>query len=285
MPDLSTGRVRGFLFEALDIRGAWVRLDASWRAMIAHRGYAPATQALLGELAAVAVLITSNLKERGRLTFQLKGSGAIGRLVVDCDEALRLRGMAQQRVVPGSEGLDELLGEGFLTLFLDAPGMRVPYQSQVPLVGNSIAAVFEHYLAQSEQSDARLWLAANAEVAAGLFLQPLPGAAVRDEDGWSRVQMLADTVTRDELLGLGSIELFGRLFAEEDVRVFDPRAVTWHCPEDWDKIHAMLRALGREECDSIVRDVGEIHVHDDICNRDYHLSAADVAKLFAVERR
>jgi molecular chaperone Hsp33 len=258
-----------------------VQLDGCWRDMIAGRGYAPATRRLLGELAAVTVLITASLKQRGRLTFQVKGSRAIGRLVMDCDQELRLRGMAQEVDTPASARVGDLLGEGFLTMTLDAPDMRVPYQSQVPLVGETIAEVFEHYLAQSEQAPARLWLAADDTRAAGLFLQPLPGAERRDPDGWNRVQMLAGTVSRDELLTLGAIALLGRLFAEEDVRVYDPRPVSWHCPEDWAKIHAMLRALGREECESIVRDVGEIHVHDDICNRDYHLTAADVAKLFA----
>lgn len=278
--DFPPGRVRGFLFEALDIRGAWVRLDQTWRDMIAGRAYALPTVALLGELAAVTALIASNLKHRGRLTFQLRGAGAVDRLVMDCDEALRLRGMAHEAAEVEVLPLKTVLGEGFLTLTLDTPDMRQPYQSQVPLVGETLAEVFEHYLAQSEQQPARLWLAADAQTAAGMFLQALPGAAARDEDGWNRVQTLAATLTAGELLRLNSIELLGRLFAEEDVRVFDPRPVTWHCPEDWGKILSMLRSLGRDECEAIVRDMGEIHVHDDICNRDYHLSGADVKSLF-----
>jgi len=274
------GRVRSFLFEQLDIRGVWVQLDQVWRDMIAGRHYAPATTTLLGEMAAVTALLAFNLKQAGRLTFQLRGEGAVNRLVMICNEQLQLRGMAHETTALASGSLKELLGEGFLTITLDAPEMRQPYQSQVPLQGDGLAAVFEHYLAQSEQQAARLWLAANAQTAAGLFLQALPGAAARDEDGWNRVQILADTLTPGEMLHLSSIELLARLFPEEDVRVFDPRPVTWHCPEDWIKITAMLRSIGRAECESILQEVGEIHVHDDICNRDYRLNAADVHKLF-----
>ena len=108
--------------------------------------------------------------------------------------------------------------------------MRQPYQSHVPLQGDTLAAVFEHYLEQSEQTPTRLWLAANHETAAGLFLQALPGAALRDADGWNRLQILADTVRADELLGLGSIKLIERLFPEEDVRVYDPRPVSVPLP-------------------------------------------------------
>lgn len=279
-PTLAAGRVRSFLFEQLDIRGVWVQLDQTWRDMIAGRHYAAPTAHLLGELAAVTALIASNLKQQGRLTFQLRGSGAVSRLVMDCDEQLRLRGMAHESGVVETKPLTELLGAGHLTLTLDAAGMRQPYQSQVPLEGGSLAAVFEHYLAQSEQQPARLWLGADGQRAAGLFLQTLPLAPQRDPDGWNRVQVLADTLSDDELLKLGSVELLSRLFPEEDVRLYDPRPVTWHCPEDREKVENMLRSVGRAECEAILHERGEIHVHDDICNRDYRLDAADVARLF-----
>lgn len=281
MTELPTpGRVRSFLFEQLDIRGVWVQLDQTWRDMIAGRAYAPATTRLLGETAAVTAVLAANLKQAGRLTFQLHGEGAVNRLVMICNEQLQLRGMAHEATALSSGTLNEVLGAGFLTITLDAPDMRQPYQSQVPLQGEALAAVFEHYLAQSEQQAARLWLAADTRSAAGLFLQALPGAAARDEDGWNRVQILADTLKPDEILQLGSIDLLARLFPEEDVRVYDPRPVVWHCPEDWVKISAMLRSIGRAECEAILQEVGEVHVHDDICNRDYRLNAADVAKLF-----
>jgi molecular chaperone Hsp33 len=281
--DAQSSRVRGFLFEQLDIRGAWVQLGAAWREMTAGRDYAEPVRELLGQLAVVTTLITANLKQAGRLTFQLRGDGEVSLLVMDCDEQLRLRGMA--RAVPdlSAGSLPALLGDGALTLTLDTADMRQPYLSHVPLQGETLAAVFEHYLAQSEQLPTRLWLAANHEKAAGLFLQALPGAAERDADGWNRVQMLADTVRADELLGLGSIKLIGRLFPEEDVRVFDPRPVSYHCPRDPGKIESMLRGVGRAECEAILAEHGEIRVHDDICNHEYVLDAAAVAALFAIK--
>lgn len=275
--------MRSFLFEQLDIRGVWVQLDQTWRDMLAGRNYAPATLTLLGEMAAVTALLASNMKQAGRLTFQLRGEGAVNRLVMICNAQLQLRGMAHEAVARDAGSLNEVLGEGSLTMTLDAPEMRQPYQSQVPLQGESLAAVFEHYLAQSEQQPARLWLAANGQTAAGLFLQVLPGASTRDEDGWNRVQILANTLSPTELLTLTSIDLFARLFPEEDVRVYDPRPVVWDCPEDWGKITGMLRSIGREECEAILAEVGEIHVHDDICNRDYRLDTAAVHRLFNPE--
>jgi molecular chaperone Hsp33 len=280
--DAQSSRVRGFLFEQLDIRGAWVQLGSAWREMTAGRDYPEPVLELLGQLAVVATLITANLKQAGRLTFQLRGDGEVSLLVMDCDEQLRLRGMARGASTLSGGSLPALLGDGALTLTLDTADMRQPYLSHVPLQGETLAAVFEHYLAQSEQLPTRLWLAANHEKAAGLFLQALPGAGERDADGWNRVQVLADTVRADELLGLGSIKLIERLFPEEDVRVFDPRPVSYHCPRDLGKIESMLRGVGRAECEAILAEHGEIRVHDDICNHEYVLDAAAVAGLFAI---
>jgi molecular chaperone Hsp33 len=280
-PDVPSNRVRGFLFEQLDIRGAWVQLGPAWREMIAGRDYPEPVVELLGQLAVVTTLITANLKQAGRLTFQLRGDGEVSLLVMDCDEQLRLRGMARAAPDLAAGSLPDLLGDGALTLTLDTADMRQPYQSHVPLQGETLAAVFEHYLAQSEQLPTRLWLAADHETAAGLFLQALPGASERDADGWNRVQVLADTVRADELLRLGSIKLIERLFPEEDVRVFDPRPVSYHCPRDPGKIESMLRGVGRAECEAILAEHGEIRVHDDICNHEYVLDAAAVSALFA----
>jgi len=285
-------RVRGFLLEQLDIRGVWVQLGGAWRDMTAGRDYSEPVLELLGQLAGVTALIASSLKQAGRLTFQVRGNGDVSLLVMDCDEQLRLRGMARTLKHPeGHEGMNvpsdlsagnlpALLGGGALTLTLDTAGMRQPYQSHVPLQGDTLAAVFEHYLAQSEQAPTRLWLAASRDAVGGLLLQALPGAAARDADGWNRVQILADTVRPDELLGLGAIKLIGRLFPEEDVRVYDPRPVRYHCPYDPDKIYAMLRSVGQAECEAILAEQGEIRVHDDICNHEYVLDAAMVAALF-----
>ncbi|BBO21169.1 MAG: hypothetical protein AMXMBFR31_26840 [Candidatus Desulfobacillus denitrificans] len=270
-----------FFFEALDIRGAFVRLGESWRSLQAGRGYAAAVRDLLGEMTATAVLVADNLKQRGRLTFQLQGHGPIRLLVIDCTAGLHLRGMAQAAAEVAPAPLSELFGDGRLSLILQSESAREPYQSLVPVAGDSIAAVFEHYLAQSEQQPARLWLAADERHACGLFLQKLPGADAKDADGWARLAQLAATVRPREMQTLPAETLLARLFPEEDVRLFAPKPVTYDCPEDREKVGGMLRSLGRVEVESILAEQGEIVVRDDICNREYRFDAGDLDDLFA----
>ena len=273
--------VQRFLLEELDIRGAVVRLDDVWQAMLRDRAYAPVVASLLGQTSAVAAIVAGNLKQAGRLTIQLQGHGPVSLLVVDCTEELNLRGYAKADAVAHPGPLPNLLGDGRLLLTLDVASMDRPFQSYVPLEGDTIAAVFEHYLAQSEQAPARLWLAADDRSAAGLFLQKLPEADRRDPDGWNRATGLADTLQERELLALPAEEILTRLFHEETVRVFDPRPVTHHWPMDWDKIRATLRGLGQADVEAILREHGEVAVHDDLSNHSYRFSAADIAELFS----
>lgn len=272
--------VQRFFFEALDIRGAFVQLNDVWREMQRDRAYAPRVRDVLGELAAISAIMTGNLKQPGRLTFQLQGNGPLKLLVVDCTEALNLRGYAKADETLSTASEAALLGSGRLLLTLDAPGLQQPYQSFVPLEGDTIAAIFQHYLVQSEQQPAALWLSANAHGAAGLFLQKLPDADRRDPDGWSRINQLADTVSGDELRTLDATTLLTRLFHEEEVRVFEARPVVHRWPVDPEKIDTMLRSLGRAEVESILAAEGIVEIHDDLSNHTYRYDADAVRKLF-----
>ena len=276
-----TDQVVRFLFEDLDIRGVLVQLSGTWSAMQHGRDYAPLVTALLGEMAAVTVLVGSNLKAPGRISFQLQGGAALSLLVVDCDEQLQLRGMArcQSALRPGPAALAELFGEGRLQFSLQEMQATLPYLSTVPLEGDTMAEIFENYLVRSEQQPARLWLSADGTQASGLFLQALPGADRRDADGWKRVQLLAATLRPEELLLPAEI-LLARLFPEETIRIFAPRTASYHCPRDEDKVRGMLFSLGREEVESIIHEQGEIVIKDEICNHEYHFGAGIVGELF-----
>ena len=269
-----------FLLEDLDIRGAIVHLDSVWQQMLTNRNYPAPVIQILGEITATTLLFGGNLKQRGRLTIQLNGSGPISLLVIDCNDNLQIRGMAKCAKMVELKPVPDLLGHGQLVLTLDMASMREAYQSIVPLEGSSITEIFEHYLKQSEQLNSRLFLAASTDATVGLFLQKLPTTDQQDPDGWARIEALAATVADQELFTLSTEELLIRLFSEETVRIFDPQPVNYGCQEDWEKIHAMLRSLGREEVNAILQEFGEVIINDEICNREYHLDALAIDAVF-----
>ncbi|MDR2636947.1 MAG: Hsp33 family molecular chaperone HslO [Zoogloeaceae bacterium] len=302
---MSGSGVTRFLFPRLDIRGACAQLRGAWREMRADRGYAPATAELLGEIAAVASLIAAQLKQPGRLTLQLRGEGPVSLLLVDCDgtadethtthATLSLRGMARAPANLSPAPAAQLLGVdkgGQLLLSLDLPEMRHPYQSFVPLHGETLAEIFTHYLEQSEQQSAFLSLAADENTAFALFLQKMPNADAADPDGWNRLTQLAATARREELLTLEPTALLQRLFPEDiaagemdeqgGLRLFPVQPVVHHCPDSREKITALLRSWGQAEAEAMLAEKGEIVICDEIGNRAYHFDAAEIERIFAM---
>lgn len=275
--------IQRFFFPELDIRGACVKLGVSWQALQAGRNYPEIISRLMGEMAAVTTLIAGNLKQPGRLSFQLSGQAAVKALLLDCTQDLHIRGLARFDPDIRSAPLPSLIGEGRLLLSLETPNTPIPYQSFVPLVGEDISAIFAHYLQQSEQQPTYLFLAANTDKAAGFLLQPLPSASQRDADAWNRIRQLAATLKAEELLYLSPPALLTRLFSEEDKRLFPPRRVCYHCPRDLEKIHRLLFSLGRQELDRILEEQGEVQIHDDMSHQHYRFSADEIAQIFAAQ--
>ena len=162
-----TDRFVRFHFPELAIRGAWVHLDETYRALTAGRNYPVAVNRMLGEMASVTALMAGQLKHPGRLTFQMRDPGPIKLLVMDCTDKLGLRGTAQwdpalttQLQNPDFQCLNTREGSAEdsasrLMMTLDAQQFSTPWQSFVPLVGQSLAEAFSHYLEQSEQQPDR----------------------------------------------------------------------------------------------------------------------------------
>jgi molecular chaperone Hsp33 len=276
--------IQNFLLEDLDIRGSIVRLTGVWQALLRNRAYLDSVARLLGEMAAVSAVIAGNLKQPGRLTFQIQGRGPVSLLAVDCTESLNLRGYAKAGTEAGTVAagadLPSLVGDGRLQLSLETAGMKQPYQSFVPLAGNSLTEVFTRYLEQSEQQTAKLWLACDEVASAALLLQKLPGADAHDADGWTRITTLADTVRAGELLVLTPAALLHRLFTEEDVRLYSARPVTHHWPPEPEKVAAMLRAVGEQEIRAVLAESGEIVIRDELSNHTYRFGSKDIDAIF-----
>ena len=273
-----------FLFDELDVRGAFVRLGTVWQRLHARRAWPPPVAHLAGELVSVAALIAGNLKQPGRITLQIQGHGVVPLAVADCTENLALRVMARSKeALPPAlpDTARALIGDGQLQLTLDTPALGEPWTSLVGLEGETLGDIFAHYLEHSEQQPTRLFLAADASNAAALFLQALPPKAqVADADGWQRVSTLAATVRREELLTLDAPALLARLFAEEDVRLFAPRPITAAPPPSREKLARVLLSVGEAEARAIVAERGELRIDDELSNHSEIFRAEDLDALF-----
>ena len=89
-----------FAVEALDLRGRAVRLGPSIDTILRRHGYPDAVARLIGEAAALTVLLGSSLKLEGRFQLQTKTDGPVGMLVVDFEAPDRVRATARFEAEP-----------------------------------------------------------------------------------------------------------------------------------------------------------------------------------------
>lgn len=271
--------VQRFLFERAPIRGEIAQLEATWQAVLERHDYPAVLRVLLGEMTAAAALLAATIKFDGSLIMQMHGTGPVRLLVVECENGRTLRATAKWRGEPEPGPLPELLGEGRFAITLAAGPGKQSYQGIVGLEGGSVAGVLEHYLRRSEQIETRIWLAVDDQRVAGLLLQKLPHPS--EPEDWQRAQQLAQTLTAKELLGLPAHALVRRLFSQEDVRLFDPRPLAFHCSCSHERVAAMLRMLGYDEVRAILAERGTVDVGCEFCGRSYRFDRWDAERVFA----
>ncbi len=271
-----------FLFENAPIRGEIVRLQATWHAVLDRHDYPPVLRRIMGELMAASALLTATLKLNGSMIMQIQGSGPVSLLVVECRGDMTLRATAKWEGELLQESLPQLVGDGRFVITLDPRDGKQTYQGIVPLEGENIAEILQNYMTRSEQLETRLWLTADDDIAAGMLLQKLPDQPEQDQDAWNRACQLAATVKPAELK-LDAETLLYRLFNEEEVRLFDPQSVSFHCGCSREGVTRVLRMLGKEEVQGILEERGNIEVHCEFCNQRYAFDAIDTEQVFATE--
>ena len=271
-------RVVPFVFESLPVRGEIVYLSRSWRRMLRDHDYDPATRETLGHAAAAIGLIAQSLKFDGSVTLQLQGKGDLRMLVMQCTSELQLRGMASTVPTVQATNFEQLMRQAHCAITVDS-GER-PYQGIVEVSPESLAASLEHYFDRSVQVPSHVALVANETLAGGILLQQMPGQAI-DEDDWTRLGLLARTITQQDFPDNTGIELVGKLFNEDDVRVFDGQPIEFRCRCSARRAEDVLRMLGEAEIREAIEEQGSLEVICEYCGRLREYDSVDVSRLFA----
>ena len=292
-------RILPFAVEPLDVRGRVVRLGPSVDHILSQHNYPAPVARLVGEAAALTVLLGSALKMEGRFQLQTKSDGLIDMLVVDFDAPDRIRAFArfdaERLAVAPKQG--DLLGHGHLAFTIDRGSESSRYQGIVALEGQGLEAAAHQYFRQSEQIPTLVRLAVAENVtgegaawrAGGLMVQFLPDSPERQrridldpgdapasyktdapeiDDAWNEARALAETIEDHELVDptLSSERLLFRLFHERGVKVFQPQPVRDACRCSRDRIDAMLRRFSPQERTDMIGDDGKIGVTCEFCS-------------------
>ncbi len=289
MPD----KLHRFLLENLNVRGEWVSIKDSWKAIQNTADYPKPVRNVLGEALAAVSLLAESLKFDGRLILQIRGTHPVSMLLAQANSDGTIRGIAKwQDDIADDASFSQLFGSGTMIISVEnhpkagaQQGER--YQSLVSLEGASLAECLKQYFAQSEQLETQLWLAVNDDTVAGLMLQSVASdktivnAIANQENNWEHARVLADTLTQEELLSLDVKELLHCLYHEEDLRLYDANPIAFKCSCSQEKVEKTVYALGEKDVNALIKEKGNISIDCEFCNTHYVLDKIDVARLFA----
>jgi molecular chaperone Hsp33 len=213
------------------------------------------------------------------LTLQIQGGAHLRLLVMQCDHRLRMRGLARfGDVVP--EAFTELVDGGALCITVESGRDAERYQSIVPLSEIDLAESLALYYQQSVQLPTIFMLAADGERAVGLMLQALPerkpgsGYWKRMVEGLQGLDVARMSLVQDEVL-------LTALFPDDDIRLFEPEPVKFHCECSDERIDNMLKMLGAAELKDLISDQDPVEIRCEFCNKLYSLPAEHIFALVA----
>ncbi|NLC08455.1 MAG: Hsp33 family molecular chaperone HslO [Gammaproteobacteria bacterium] len=276
-----------FIFTDTDVRGELVCLEESYAHVLAKHDYPEPVSTLLGEFMAAAALLISTVKFDGLLILQARSSGAVPLLMVECSSNREMRAIAryEETQIAAGASLPDMMPDGVLAITIE-PKQGQRYQGVVSLAGENIASCLEGYFSSSEQLPSLFILHADGRRARGLLLQQLPAEVIVDEEArqasWQHVTTLAQTLTAEELLGLGNQAILYRLYHEENLELFATQHLTFKCSCSQERSGNALQSLGREDVEKLLDEQdGCIEIDCQFCNQKYKFNAQDVTKIFS----
>ncbi|WNC72580.1 Hsp33 family molecular chaperone HslO [Thalassotalea psychrophila] len=278
----NTDVLNRYLFDNTHARGELVQLDKSFKEIITNHDYPAEVVELLGQLMAATCLLTATLKFEGEISVQIQGNGPVKYAVINGNNLQQMRGIASIEGEIKGSSLHDLMGKANMVITI-IPKQGERYQGVVALEGETLAQCLEHYFATSEQLATKIWLFADANKtqAAGCLLQVVPDSDDKQQqmDDFEHICQLTATIKADELFTLDANEVLYRLYNQEQVRLFDPQAVSFVCGCSEDKCLAAIANMGKEAIIEHLNEHQQINITCDFCKTNYHFDQAKLNPL------
>ena len=269
---MQTDILNRYLFDNLHARGELVNLSQTFQEIVAPHNYPSGVKNLLGELVAATCLLTATLKFEGEIAVQLQGDGPIGYMAVNGNNLQEMRGIARMTSETDATSLQDLIGKGNMVITI-RPKNGEPYQGVVALEEETLAQCLAHYFEVSEQIPTKIWLFTdeNTSQAAGTLIQLLPDAGdkAQQQADFEHLCQLTNTIKSDEIFSVDSQELLYRLYHQEELRLFEPQAISYKCSCSEEKCLNAISQIEPSELDNIIVEQGSVSMTCDYCLTTY----------------
>lgn len=250
----------------------------------------PVASAALGRTVTVTAMM-GLMQDEGKVTVQIKGDGPLGQMVADADAAGHARGYVRQPHVhrllneQGKLDVAGAVGSGFLYVIKDF-GVGEPYRGSVPLISGEIGEDFTYYFTVSEQTPSAVGVGVlvnrdlSVQAAGGWIVQRMPEA---DDDVVERViervQQLPP-VSSMVAEGLSAEQLVERVAGDEGrPRIHQVIPLTFSCTCSRERVERVLRSLGRDEVEAILKEQGKAEVFCHFCNERYMFDRSELERM------
>jgi molecular chaperone Hsp33 len=254
-----------------------------------HGTYMTASAAL-GRALTGGALMGALLKNDQRLALKFEGNGPLKKILVEADNEGSLRGFVgvPEIDLPLNKGKIDVAGAlgraGFLTVMKDL-GFEEPYRGIVQLRTSEIAEDLAYYFTESEQIPSAVGLGVFIELdgsvsaAGGFLIQSLPPSNEEVID--TLIQHIDNIPALSSFFRSGKTpeELLECFFEGIPFHILEKRSLTYRCTCNREIIKRVLMSLGRDEIESIARELGETEIFCEFCRTVYHFSRKELDHL------
>lgn len=256
-----------------------------------RHGLTATTTAVLGRALTAGAMMGIMLKDRQRVSIQIKGNGPVGQVVVDANAAGEVRGYLDepQLDLPVKEtGKLDVSGavgtEGFIYITKDL-GVREPYRGGVPIVSGELGEDFTYYFAKSEQTPSAVSLGVlvnesqtPAVIAAGGFIiQVLPGTDDSVIDEIERNIAAAPPITRLLEDGCTLAEILAQILGM--VTRLEEGELSYKCNCSKERVEQALISVNQQDLREILEEDGQAELTCHFCNERYLFDRDDLIRL------
>lgn len=265
----------------------------------------PVASAGLGRVLTGTALMSTMLGEPdNKLTVQFKGDGPARQILACANGNGDIKGyIADPNVdLPLKNGKLDVggsLGIGELTVIRDM-GLGEPYSGTIALVSGEIAEDLAAYYFISEQMNTSVALGVKVGeeleilVAAGMFVQMLPGAADGAVDALENLLNGMEPITavaeKALLKSAGKTEegvleemlagIFGTMPEEYALNVVGSKDVRWNCDCSRDRMRNALATIKKDDLREIIDEDGKAELCCNFCDTKYEFSKEELEEIY-----
>lgn len=271
------GSILPFSFDNLPVRGRLISLRDLEEFVPAVKNNTGFVQDLLKQAITAVVLFQQDLKADQSLTLQLISPEGI-KLVI-------AQAMADGTIKAYADISEDNTIADFETYVSKKPKIVMTvdnkgksYQSIIPMTGKSLKDTIIAYYEQSVQNKTYLNFVEHNNTVCAMMLQHLPTETV-EKDDWNRLALMADTLTGEEAASLLHYEIIQRIFAEDQVRIFDENILNFYLQADRARMEKAIKSLGLLQCRELLKD-GDIEMTDQFSGISETFKHEDIVRIF-----